>query len=181
MQTLYRTLTVAFACLCAANILAGLAPVTLGPTEWLSAVRQTTGTAQNWSMFHSIPRVQRLQLLVIASDREGNQHEFGPGLPGLQDIKPHESIRYYYTFERIFTPGGEPYRESYIRNLSRALSKANPDLVEFSIHLKVENTHPQNTRQEMSRLLERIRKSGKAAIEQKNVFGPFPIENDGAS
>ncbi len=181
MKPLYRTLIVALTTLCAANILAGLAPVKIGLTEWLTAIRQTTGTAQNWSMFHSIPRVQSMQVRVVASDREGNQHEFDSGLPGLQEIEPHNKIRYYYTFDRIFSPGGEPYRKSYIRNLSQALGEKNLDLVAFNIHLRVENTHPHNTPQKISRLLERIRKSGKAAIEQKDVFGPFPVTSNGPS
>ena len=179
MKTLCGILIVAFASLCAANILSGLATLTPYATGWLADVRKTTGTEQNWSMFHSIPRVQRLQVAVVAIDREGNPHKFGPGLPGLKDIQPHEKIRYYYTFERLFTPGGETYRKPYIKALAQALGKKDPRLVEFSIHLKITTTHPQNTPQEISLLLDRIRKGGKPAVEQQGIFGPFPVKNDG--
>ncbi len=64
-----------------------------------------------------------MQVRVVASDRESNQHEFDSGPPGLQEIEPHDKIRYYYTFDRIFSLGDEPYRKSYIRNMSQALVK----------------------------------------------------------
>lgn len=180
MKTLCATLIVAFASLCAANILAGLAPGNRPTSTWLTALRQTTGLEQNWSMFHSIPRFYRLHVRVIAMDSGGKEHEFGPGLPGLKTLYPREHIRYYYTFERLFTPGGENYREPYIKALAQALENKNPQLVEFSVHLNVETTHPQNTPQEISHLLERIRKGGKPTVEQRSVFGPFPVKNDGA-
>jgi hypothetical protein len=180
MKTLCATLIVAFASLCAANILAGLAPGSPPSTGWLAALRRTTGIEQNWSMFHSIPRIHRLRVRVIAMDSGGKEHEFGPGLPGLEKIHPRERIRYYYTFERLFTPGGENYREPYIKALAQALENKNPQLVEFSVHLKVETTHPQNTPQEISLLLNRIQKGGKLSIEQRSVFGPFPVKNDAA-
>ncbi|MFP6874202.1 MAG: hypothetical protein VCA55_11925 [Verrucomicrobiales bacterium] len=180
MKPLCGILIVAFASLCAANILAGLAPGNPPATGWLAALRRTAGIEQNWSMFYSIPRVHRLRVRVIAMDPGGKEHEFGPGLPGLEEIHPREKIRYYYTFERMFTPGGESYREPYIRALAHALERKNPQLVEFSVHLEIETTHPQNTRQKISRLLDRIRKDGKLTIEQRSVFGPFPVKNDAA-
>ena len=181
MRTLCGILIVAFASLCAANILAGLAPGSTRAAGWLAALRRTTGAEQNWSMFHTIPRIRRLRVRVIATDQGGNKHEFGPGLPGLEEIHPHQEIRYYYTFERLFTQGGEAYRKPYINALAQALEKKNPHLVEFRVHLEYDTTHPENTPQEISRLLDRIRKDGKSAIEQRNVFGPFPVKNDGTA
>ena len=178
MKTLCGTLIVAFASLCAANILAGLAPGSTRSAGWLAALRRTTGIEQNWSMFYTIPRIHRLRIRVMAMDSGGKEHEFGPGLPGLEEIHPRERIRYYYTFERMFTSGGEGYRKPYIKALAQALEKKNPHLVEFRIHLEIETTHPDNTRQEVSRLLNRIRKDGKLAIEQRSVFGPFPVIKD---
>ncbi len=180
MKTLCGILIVAFASLCAANILSGLATGNPPATDWLAALRRTTGVEQNWSMFHTIPRVHRLRVRVIAMDSGGNEPEFGAGLPGLEKIHPREKIRYYYTFERMFTPGGEDYRKPYIKALGRALGKKNPQLVEFSVHLEIDTTHPQTTRQEITRLLEHIRKDGKLTIEQRSVFGPFPVKNDAA-
>ena len=178
MKALCGILIVAFASLCAANILAGLTPGNPPVTGWLAALRRTTGVEQNWSMFHTIPRVRRLRVRVIAMDPEGKEHEFGPGLPGLVEINPHQEIRYYYTFERLFTLADRSYREPYIRALAQALERKNPQLVEFSIHLAIDTAHPQTTRQEISRLLDRIGEEGKLTIEQRSVFGPFPVKND---
>ncbi len=179
MKTLCGILIVAFASLCAANILVGLAPGSIRSADWLATLRRTTGAEQNWSMFHTIPRIRSLRLRVVATDQEGKKHEFGPALPGLEEIHPHQKIRYYYTFERLFTQGSESYRKPYLNALAQALKKKNPHLVEFSVHLEYDTTHPENTPQEISRLLERIRKGGKSTIEQRNVFGPFPVKNDG--
>jgi hypothetical protein len=43
-----------------------------------------SGSDQIWNMFTSAPYYARYDVILVAEDREGNRHEYGPVLPGLR-------------------------------------------------------------------------------------------------
>lgn len=165
-----KVLIIVFSCICGTNILIGIAPSNtkvgklvsqkLDPTRW------TIGLGQTWDMFHSIPTYHRLQVHVTAKNEKGENSMFGAGLPGLEEVIPLKMIRYHYTFLRTFqNPINRLFRDAYIQALGKELHKVDPQLVEFTLHLK----------QTLTNSLESIRSGGELTTNVPESFGPYPI------
>lgn len=166
-----KVIIILFSTIIGANMLLGIAPLNtnLGKliSNRLDPIRWTIGLGQKWDMFHSIPTHHSLHVYLTAKDTSGKESRYGAGLPNLREILPKKLIRYHYTFLRLFqAPINQSFKESYIKSISQALHKVDPDLREFIIHFEHGRI---NT-------LESIRKGANIATTKTEKFGPYKVQ-----
>ncbi|MEE2807949.1 MAG: hypothetical protein VYB73_01440 [Verrucomicrobiota bacterium] len=166
-----KVIIILFSTVISANILMGIAPLNtnLGQSisKSLDPLRWTIGLGQKWDMFHSIPTHHSLIVYLTANDVSGKEYRYGAELPTLSEIAPRKLIRYHYTFLRLFNdPLNKSFKQSYIKSISQALLKTDPNLIQFTINFDHGRINS----------LESIRKGAGIATARTEKFGPYKVQ-----
>ena len=140
-------LILVFSALCLANLVSGLWPARTSeadiPEGPLESIRWSTGTRQNWTVFHTIPFIHRNTYSLVAEYPDGTIEQYDPGLPGLQKIDCREMGRYHSLFINflIQLEGGSPeLLEAYLARALDELQKRDPKIVRVSLRADVTRT-----------------------------------------
>ncbi|MFK7851804.1 MAG: hypothetical protein AB8D78_12585 [Akkermansiaceae bacterium] len=134
----------------------------------IEQVRWSTGTFQQWNMFHTIPTLRNYEMELLGETADGDQKRFGVIAPSLEDLNGRKAIRYYYALSRIL--GDQEFLDGYISQCAEALHDSDPSLNQFYIQAVSEPT----------RSLDRISEDGEIWTKVTEKFGPYPLTSDGS-
>ena len=135
--------------------------------EVLGQYQNATGTRQEWTMFHTIPVIHRMEVRLEATDPAGTPQPMGAVLPGFQPYPLPEEARYYSLFDRMtYLPQGQEYADAL---LARAANELGPvmDAGQAPLTLVIDAWY--------TRSLMGIQKLGETAVERTKVFRPSGI------
>jgi hypothetical protein len=79
-----------------------------------------SGSEQIWNMFTSAPYYASYDVVLIAEDRTGGRHEYGPVLPGLRAYDQN-GYRDHKLFSNLATPGYASALRAYFETARRAI------------------------------------------------------------
>ena len=169
-------LILVFSALCLANLLSGLWPANTNradlPQGNLEAIRWTTGTRQNWTVFHTVPFIHRNTYSLIAEYPDGSFEEYGAGLPGLHEIDCRDMGRYHSMFINYIVQldGGSPeLLEAYLAQALQELKKRDPEIERVSLLRNVSQTYVP---------IQRVKEGDPLWGEITEEFGPYPPINE---
>ena len=142
------SLILVFSFVCLANLISGLWPAKTTKADiaegTLESIRWTTGTRQNWTVFHTIPFIHRNSYSLIAEYPDGSIKEYGAGLPGLHEIDCRKNGRYHSLFINYIVQldGGSPeLLEAYLAQALKELKKLDPKIERVSLRRIVSKTY----------------------------------------
>lgn len=93
--------------------------------EVLGQYQNATGTQQEWTMFHTIPVIHRMDVRLEARDPVGTPQPMGAVLPGFQPYPQPEEARYYSLFDRMtYLPQGQEYADALLARAANELGPA---------------------------------------------------------
>ncbi len=133
----------------------------------VEAIRWTTGTWQRWDMFRTIPNLRSYEVELIGETASGEKRTFGALLPELKPLQGKRALRNHYALNRICDQPDE-FFEGYVAQAARALRRADPEVVRFTIRIAAQPT----------RSFERSREDGRLWTTLTSEAGPFPVADD---
>lgn len=133
----------------------------------IDRIRWSTGTRQQWDMFHTIPNMRGYRMDLIGETMSGERRTFGAIVPKLEAFNGTRAVRYDYAFSRIVNERQE-FLDGYIAQVAKALRRQDPEVERFSIHIVWQPT----------RLLEHSRKDGNLWTTVSQNLGPYPVNDD---
>lgn len=122
----------------------------------------STGNAQRWNLFTSLPDIHNLDAIVEVVDNNGVKYHFDPVLPGLKELNTN-NLRELSLFLR-FMYGMNEYIEPYMQKVITAIDESG--------HIEIKEAYL-IINQRRTRYLDNIRKDRLIYYSDPGRYGPY--------
>lgn len=154
----------------AASILPRKWAETIGVGKFTHGYEAITTCLQNWSMFHTIPNVHRLDVSLIIKNPGTPARRAGMRIPGLQPYPQPEHARYTnWATHVLLQDARSDQRAPYMRRVAQELLESGKYSLETDIQLDCETWY--------TRSLLGVRKLREVAVKKTTTMGPFKIRD----
>ena len=143
---------------------------TIGASKFTHAYEAITTCLQNWSMFHTIPNVHRLEVSLIVKNPGAPARRVGMRIPGLLPYPHPEHARYANWVSHVLLRNERSdQREPYMRRVANELLKTGDYSPDASVQLECEAWY--------TRSLLGVRKLREIAVKKTTTMGPFKLRD----